>query len=236
MAILLSIETSTKSCSVALHEDGELLSFKENLQPQSTASQLAPMIRELFQSSNTRQSDLKGVIVSAGPGSYTGLRIGVATAKGICFALNIPLISINTLEVMAYQQKKAHTSPSPFESGLGGEVLLCPMLDARRMEVYCLLADANLKIIEATHAKVIDETSFSEQLQNHQIFFFGDGAQKCASVLLHPNAKFISGITPLASALGELGFNKWKDQSFEDLGLFEPFYLKDFLIKKPNLV
>ena len=152
MALLLSLETSTQGCSVALHNDGVLVVDKVIETPRSAASQLAVMIDEVFQSSNRKPQELKGVIVAAGPGSYTGLRIGVATAKGLCFALNIPIVSINTLELMAYQ----FLSTKSFESLNIKEALLCPMIDARRMEVYCAMLDQNLSYVEQVQAKVID--------------------------------------------------------------------------------
>ena len=240
MALLLSIETSSPICSVALHQNGQLIAFNESATPQSTASRLAVMIDEVLKNGDCQPKQLQAVVISAGPGSYTGLRIGVATAKGICYALSIPLISVNTLELMAYQVKMKssniiNSSPSFLEKGLGGEVL-CPMLDARRMEVYCLLMDSNLKLVEPTRAKIIDEKSFEEWLDKSPIYFFGSGADKCKEVITHFNAHFIWGVSPSASQLGELGEDKWKNLTFDDIATFEPLYLKDFMIKKPNSV
>ena len=234
MALLLSIETSSPICSVALHQNGQLIAFNESATPQSTASRLAVMIDEVLKSGDCQPKQLQAVVISAGPGSYTGLRIGVATAKGICYALSIPLISVNTLELMAYQVKMK-SSDITLEWGLGGEVL-CPMLDARRMEVYCLLMDSNLKLVEPTRAKIIDEKSFEEWLDKSPIYFFGSGADKCKEVITHVNAHFIWGVSPSASQLGELGEDKWKNLTFDDIATFEPLYLKDFMIKKPNSV
>ena len=233
MSLLLSIETSTTTCSVALHEEGKLLQRMETLLPQSASSQLAVIIQEVIALDGKKPEQLEGVIVAAGPGSYTGLRIGVATAKGICYALQIPLVSINTLELLAYQFISPH---SPLERGLGGEVVLCPMLDARRMEVYCMLLDSNLIVKEPTQAKIIDTESFADKLAVHKVYFFGDGAMKCKELIKHKNAYFISGLIPSAVQLGELGFVKWKAQQVEDVASFEPYYLKEFMIKKPNLV
>lgn len=240
MALLLSIETSSPICSVALHQNGQLIAFNESATPQSTASRLAVMIDEVLKNGDCQPKQLQAVVISAGPGSYTGLRIGVATAKGICYALSIPLISVNTLELMAYQVKMKssniiNSSPSFLERGLGGAVL-CPMLDARRMEVYCLLMDSNLKLLEPTRAKIIDEKSFEEWLDKSPIYFFGSGADKCKEVITHVNARFIWGVSPSASQLGELGEDKWKNLTFDDIATFEPLYLKDFMIKKPNSV
>jgi tRNA threonylcarbamoyladenosine biosynthesis protein TsaB len=226
MSLLLSIETSTLGCSVALHEQGKLLHSVETQVPQSASSQLAVMIQQVLNESRKKPAELKGVVVAAGPGSYTGLRIGVATAKGLCYALEIPLVSINTLELLAYQfinSKKIERSSS----------LLCPMLDARRMEVYTILLDAQLNILRPTEAKVIDDTSYVDLLENNSVYFFGDGAAKCKEFIKHPNAHFVSDIIPLARYLGEMGFVKWTKNLVEDIASFEPFYLKDFLIRKP---
>jgi tRNA threonylcarbamoyladenosine biosynthesis protein TsaB len=250
MSLLLSIETSTSTCSVAIHEEGNLIQAIQNETPQSASSQLAVMIHQVLESNKKNPDQLNGVIVAAGPGSYTGLRIGVATAKGICYALQIPLLSVNTLELLAHQfnssfftnalskPNMAEASPSPLERGRGeaGEAALCPLLDARRMEVYCMLLDSNLSILQPAQAKIIDENSFSDQLHNHPIYFFGNGADKCKDIITHPDAHFISGIIPSAAKLGELGFKKYKASLFEDVAHFEPLYLKDFMIKKPNLV
>ena len=273
MSLLLSIETSTSVCSVAVHEEGRLLELVQTEIPQSASSQLAVMIKQALDAIGKSPNQLQGVTVAAGPGSYTGLRIGVATAKGICYALQVPLLSINTLELLAYQfslSSSLELTINKFEKdemnfrntenltttvtpllgrGAGGEVLknefsgrspggeaLCPMLDARRMEVYCMLLDSDLASIEPTQAKVIDTNSFSDILTQRPIYFFGDGALKCQEIIKHPNAHFVPGLIPSAAQLGELGFQKWKSKEFEDVASFEPFYLKDFMIKKPNLV
>jgi tRNA threonylcarbamoyladenosine biosynthesis protein TsaB len=233
MALILSIETATSVCSAALHHSGVLTSSIEYHLPQSTASKLAVMIDHLFKLTDHQPSELNAVAISAGPGSYTGLRIGVATAKGLCYALNIPLISINTLQLMATQV--AMVAPSPPERE-GGEALLCPMLDARRMEVYCLLANENLEIIEPTDAKIIDSSSYEAWLKKNKIIFFGNGSDKCRAIIQHPNASFIDGISPTASVLGNLAYAKFKKNEVEDLSTYEPYYLKDFLIKKPNAI
>jgi tRNA threonylcarbamoyladenosine biosynthesis protein TsaB len=226
MALLLSIETSTHSFSCALHREGKLIGQAESLLPQTTASMLAVMIEKLFNDAQVKKNILSGVVVASGPGSYTGLRIGVATAKGICYALNIPLTSVNTLYLMAYQVRNLLDQ--------NDSTLLCPMLDARRMEVYCTLLNYNLDVVEPIQAKVLDENSFDEQLRDRTIYFFGEGSDKFQSIVNNQAAKFISKITPSANALGELGYQKFIKTDFEDIEHFEPFYLKDFLIKKPN--
>lgn len=232
MALLLSLETSAQCCSVALHDDGVLVTSKVIETSRSAASQLAVMIDEVFHTSNNRPLDLKGVIVAAGPGSYTGLRIGVATAKGLCYALNIPIVSVNTLELMAYQFLEMESLKNDLHIN---NAIMCPMLDARRMEVYCALLDQNMNYIVRVQAKVIDDESFKGIIESIPIFFFGEGADKCKAVIKHTNAYFFSGVVPLASSLGVIGYKKWKDGAHEDVVSFEPLYLKDFLIKKPNL-
>ena len=228
MAILLSIETATSISSVALHRDGVLISKELNSVPQSTASQLAVMIQRLLKQSQIQPRELGGIVVTSGPGSYTGLRIGVATAKGLCYALAIPLIAVNSLELMTRQAIELNS-----ESDVDW---FCPMLDARRMEVYCLLMNRAGDIVQSTHARVIDQNSFAEELKKYKIVFFGDGAEKCKQVIQSPKALFLDGIHPTAEFLGYLGYGRWMNQQFENLGDFEPFYLKDFLIKKPNSV
>ena len=225
MAVLLSLETSSTVCSAAIHENGKLMAFSELHVAQSASSKLAVIIDDLFKVCGVKPNQLAGVGVSAGPGSYTGLRIGVATAKGLCYALNIPFISVNTLELMAYQV-----------AGVGSNSLLCPMLDARRMEVYYLLADRDLTILEGTDAKIIDEFSFKNWLDQCVISFFGNGSAKCKGIIRHPNARYVENISPSASILGELAFKKFESGQFEDLSSFEPFYLKDFVVKKPKPV
>ena len=224
MALLLSIETSTHSFSCALHDDEKLIAEEQSVTDQTTASMLAVMIEKLFSEVQIQKKDLSAVVIASGPGSYTGLRIGVATAKGICYSLDVPLIAVETLKLMAFQG-----------STLVKDALLCPMLDARRMEVYCALFDQNLNLILATEAKVIDSNSFYDQL-GRPICFFGEGAEKCREVITHPNAKFMSNVKPSAKDLGELGYVKFRNAEFEDLESFEPFYLKDFVVKKPNSV
>ena len=224
MAVLLSLETSSTVCSAAIHENGKVLAFSELHITQSASSKLAIIIDDLFKLCSVKPNQLGGVAVSAGPGSYTGLRIGVATAKGLCYALNIPFISVNTLELMAYQVAGVDSSNS----------LLCPMLDARRMEVYYLLADRDLRILEGTDAKIIDEFSFKNWLDQYVISFFGNGSAKCKGIIRHPNARYIENISPSASSLGELAFKKFESRQFEDLSSFETFYLKDFVVKKPK--
>ena len=224
MSYILSLETATSVCSVALHHNKEIKASSHLFIGQSASSKLAVMIDELLNRCDVSPTQLNGVAVSAGPGSYTGLRIGVATAKGLCFALDIPLMAINTLESMI--NKVAAQYPAG--------TLLCPMLDARRMEVYCLVTDSTRKILEPTQAKVIDEESFEELLATNKIIFFGNGAIKCQEVITSANAIFLSDVYPSAEQIGELAYEKFNAEQFENLADFEPYYLKDFLIKKPK--
>jgi tRNA threonylcarbamoyladenosine biosynthesis protein TsaB len=223
MALILSLESSTSVCSVAIHHSGKLIASSAVYVPQSASAQLAEMVDQLFANSSLSKNELTAVAVSAGPGSYTGLRIAVALAKGLCFSLRVPLLSVNTLEVMSHQVQS-----------LGCCGFLCPMIDARRMEVYCQLVDNHHLLVMETQAKVIDSLSFRHELEQHAIYFFGDGAAKCKTILQHPNAIFLDNVVPLASAMGELGFKKFQENKAENLVTFEPIYLKEFLVKKPN--
>lgn len=224
MALILSLDTATGITSVALHDQGKLLATSEIHVNQSAASKLALLIEDVKKNAGIELRDLKAVAISSGPGSYTGLRIGTSTAKGICFALDIPLIAVNTLDLMSYQINKFNHE----------KALLCPMIDARRMEVYCQVTDHTLQIIQSIAAKIIEVGSFSEVLNNNQIIFFGDGAMKCSDVLKHENAVFIENIFPQASSLGELAYLKFQSKLFEHLASFEPLYLKEFVVKKAN--
>lgn len=220
MAVILSIETSTSVCSAALHENGQLLACRELHTPHSAAAMLAVQIQELLEEAKIKQVQLQAVAVAAGPGSYTGLRIGVSTAKGICYGLGIPLIAIDSLWVLA----SCVSRPS-------GTGLLCPMIDARRMEVYCCILDASLQPVEDTHARVIDENSFNNYLSHHIVMFFGNGAMKCRETISHPNAKFVDNIYNTAAAMGTLASLNFMNRKFVNLESFEPNYLKEFVAK-----
>lgn len=220
MAFILSIESATTGCSVALHEDGHLLAEREIHTPYSAAAQLTVMVNELFVASGKDKNTLDAVAVSSGPGSYTGLRISLATAKGICFALDKPLIALDSLHVLA----------SAIDDVPDGN-LLCPMIDARRMEVYCCLLTPQLKVIEETHAQTVDENSFAEALSKQPVVFFGNGAEKCRPILRHAHAVFRENVYPKAAGMGHLAFQKFQLAEFADLRLLEPQYLKEFEVK-----
>ena len=221
MSLILSLETSTEVGSVALHKDGKLLTTSEVHIQYFHASKLAVLIDQVLINTGMNPKQLDAVAVTSGPGSYTGLRIGTSTAKGLCFALDIPLLSVGSLELMAYQVSKNGTE----------DILLCPMIDARRMEVYCLVANRSLEILQPIQAKIIEPDSFVSFLSEHKVLFFGNGASKCKDVLDSQHAFFLEGISPQASHLGMLADKKFKGNEFEDLINFEPNYLKEFLIK-----
>lgn len=221
MAVLLSLETSSLVCSVAVHNNDNVLASVEVHIGQSHASKLGPLIQYAISLAGITVNELSAVAISSGPGSYTGLRIGTSTAKGLCYALNIPLIAINTLEVLAYQMSKVAEQ----------DALLCPMIDARRMEVYCMVVDNQLNKISPVEAKVITQDSFVRLLDEHKIIFFGDGAAKCKSVIIHPNTLFVVDVNPDVVQLGHMALRKLKSNQNEDLINFEPLYLKEFIAK-----
>jgi tRNA threonylcarbamoyladenosine biosynthesis protein TsaB len=220
MALILNIETSTNVCSASLANNGEVIALKEDFEGKSHASLLTVFISELFSENNIDIINLEAVSVSEGPGSYTGLRIGVSTAKGICFAKSIPLIATNTLQAMAIMASE----------NISNDIsLFCPMIDARRMEVYSALFDKNQNQIRETKAEIIDESSYSNELANSKIAFFGDGADKCKSVINNKNAVFIDNIYPSAKFMARLSEEAFMNREFKDVAYFEPFYLKDFI-------
>ena len=222
MGLILNIETATTVCSVSLARDGILLALKEVDGDYSHAENLTLFISDAVQEANVKLSDIDAIAVSKGPGSYTGLRIGVSTAKGLCYALNKPLIAIDTLQYMALAltQKYPHAQA-------------CPMFDARRMEVYCAVYDSGNNVVKPTAAEIIDENSFSELLNENQIYFFGNGAEKCKSVFAgNKNAIFIDGINPSAADMIALSEKAYSGKQFENVAYFEPFYLKDFIAGK----
>jgi len=223
--LILSIETSTKVCSVALHNQGVLLAESTLYVDKSHSEKLAVLIKDLLSYVEISTKELTAVAIAGGPGSYTGLRIGASTAKGLCYALSIPLIAVNTLEAMAVGVAKHVTE----------KLLLCPMLDARRMEVYSLLMDENMHISQPTEAKIIDASSFSTELESNKILFFGNGAGKCEPTLgQNKNAIFLD-VQPLSAVhVGELAWGKFQSSSFEDLAYYEPEYLKEFIAIKPK--
>jgi tRNA threonylcarbamoyladenosine biosynthesis protein TsaB len=222
MPRILNIETSTRICSVALSESGTILALKELGGEYTHAENLTLFIEDVIASAGVRLADLDAVAISKGPGSYTGLRIGVSVAKGLCYALDKPLIAIGTL-------------PALFRACLkqpDADAVYCPMLDARRMEVYTAVYDSTGNVLEPVSAKIIDINSFAGFLEKGRVVFFGDGAAKCKSVLTHSNALFVDDIFPSAKHLAPLAEIAWSARQFEDVAYFEPFYLKDFMAGK----
>jgi tRNA threonylcarbamoyladenosine biosynthesis protein TsaB len=226
MALILQIETATQTCSVALAQDGKLLAILEKTERNIHAGVITVFIEEMMRKAGKQYADLDAVAVSMGPGSYTGLRIGVSTAKGLCYALDIPLIAVNTLEAMANGFMGNCFSVNP-------QTVFCPMIDARRMEVYCAVYNYKNELILKTEAKIIDEQSFSDLLNQYVVYFFGDGAAKCETDLsVHLNARIMTDFENSASHFTSLAFEKFKNKQFEDVAYFEPFYLKDFIAGK----
>jgi len=223
MAFILSIETATPLCSVALSLNNQIIAQRETVEEKSHASLLTVYIDEILKEANVSVINLDAIAVGKGPGSYTGLRIGISTAKGLCFGSGIPLIAINTLEIL-YQQVIADSS---FRTA--ADVLFCPMIDARRMEVFSCLYDQQGKVVEPIEARIIDSITFLKHLSERTILFFGSGMEKCREVIAHPNAIFLPGIYPHASALARLAAISYSQQNFENLAYFEPYYLKDFV-------
>lgn len=216
---ILNIETSTKNCSVSLAKDGKTVALKEIAEQNFTHSEkLHLFIDELIKKGGISYKDLSAVALSKGPGSYTGLRIGTSTAKGLCFALDIPLIAIDSLQILAQQVNL-------------NDGLVIPMIDARRMEVYIAIFDQNHNKISETAALIIDENSFSDI--SEKAYFVGDGAEKCKTVLQQKNFIFLSEIIyPSANEMSELSYQKFQNEGFEDIAYFEPFYLKEFFTGK----
>ena len=231
--LILHIETATDICSVALSEGDQQLSLIETDQERSHASLLNSFIRQAVTRAGKELKDLDGIAVSKGPGSYTGLRIGVSTAKGLAYALEIPLLASGTLESMA-SGALSHATVRELITNHGNLLLLCPMLDARRMEVYAGFYTLESGLFRKVSADVIDEESYRKILESHQVCFFGNGADKCKAVLNHPHAHFIDGITPSASSMIAPVLQKYQLKKFEDVAYFEPFYLKDFIATVPK--
>jgi tRNA threonylcarbamoyladenosine biosynthesis protein TsaB len=217
MALILNIETATKNCSVALAKEGKTLAIREiATQNFSHAEKLHVFIEELFSETNLKLQDLNAIAVSQGPGSYTGLRIGVSAAKGLCYALSVPLISIDTLELLARK--------ITIENGI-----IVPMIDARRMEVFCAFFDSKYNKTRETKAEIIDENSYQEISETMHLI--GDGAMKFKDILTDAKFQYYPEIEfPSATEMAQVSFQKFEESQFEDVAYFEPFYLKDFVL------
>lgn len=227
MSCILNIETSTNVCSVAVSQDGQCIFEKEDHSGPNHAEKLGTFVDEALSFTDNHAIPFDAVAVSCGPGSYTGLRIGVSMAKGICYGRGLKLIGVPTLEVLCV--------PVLLHEMVEEEdALLCPMLDARRMEVYAQILDRGLKEIRPIHADVVEADTYKEWLDAHPVYFFGNGAAKCKDVITHPNAHFISGIESLAKNMMPLAEKRNANEKWEDVAYFVPFYLKDFVAKLPR--
>lgn len=221
MAIILNLETATTNCSVSLARNGEILVMKEHNTPNySHSEQLHVFIQEVLKDASFSTADLDAIAVSKGPGSYTGLRIGVSAAKGLCFSLDIPLISVPTLSSMVQQVLDSNTD------------FIVPVLDARRMEVYSSVYNSSLKEVRETRAEIVDEWSFQEFIEKGSVLIIGSGAEKCKKPLEKQKmVNFDTTIVPSAREMGRLSYEKFISKDFEEVAYFEPYYLKDFLLQ-----
>ena len=216
--ILILLETSAECCSAAISRGEEILASRKSETSRQHASMLAPFVRDTLADCGLSVRDCDAVAVSGGPGSYTGLRVGVSTAKGLCFGAGIPLISVDTLEILAWQ-------------GYGRAERIVPMLDARRMEVYCAVFDSQCHKLSPTEARILDENSFCDLLAEGTVLFIGDGAEKFSKVCSSPSATF-DGSGPVATAMARAATKAWQEKRFEDIAYFEPFYLMEFVAGK----
>ncbi|MBT8245003.1 MAG: tRNA (adenosine(37)-N6)-threonylcarbamoyltransferase complex dimerization subunit type 1 TsaB [Winogradskyella sp.] len=224
MALILNIETSTTNCSVSLSKDEEILVLKEdNNAGYSHAEKLHLFIKDVIDTTGTSKANIDAIAISKGPGSYTGLRIGVSAAKGLCFSLDKPLISVFTLEALAYQVK----SPKG---------MIIPMLDARRMEVYSAIFNSDYSLQRKVKAEVLDSGSFNSELEKGQVYFIGSGVEKTKTLINNSNAIFIENKLPSAATMSKIANAKYKISDFEDVAYFEPYYLKDFVAIKSKKI
>lgn len=227
MSCILNIETSTDVCSVAISDNGQVVFNKEDHSGPNHAVKLGVYVDEALSFIDAHGIPLEAVAVSCGPGSYTGLRIGVSMAKGICYGRDVKLISIPTLELMAVP---VLLGEHPAEE----DALIVPMLDARRMEVYAKVMDRALKEVRPIQADIVDAETYKEYLDRGTVYFFGNGVEKCMEVINHPNARLVKGIEPLAKNMAPLAEKRFVEGKFEDVAYFVPFYLKDFVAKMPK--
>jgi len=217
VSTILCIETASTNCSVAIGVNGKLIALKEDYDSSySHAERLHNFIKEILAENSLELSDLDAIAVSKGPGSYTGLRIGVSAAKGLCFSLDLPLISVATLTSLANQVENEGT--------------IIPMMDARRMEVYTAVFDKDKNQIEDTSAKILDAESYKEYLDEQVVYFIGSGVEKFKNICEHPNARYIEDKLPSSAQMVSLSTTKHKKSDFEDVAYFEPYYLKDFMV------
>ena len=229
MSCILNIETSTDVCSVAISDNGQVVFNKEDHSGPNHAVKLGVYVDEALSFIDAHGISLEAVAVSCGPGSYTGLRIGVSMAKGICYGRDVKLISIPTLELMAVP---VLLGEHPAEE----DALIVPMLDARRMEVYAKVMDRALKEVRPIQADIVDAETYKEYLDRGTVYFFGNGAEKCMEVINHPNARLVKGIEPLAKNMAPLAEKRFVEGKFEDVAYFVHFYLKNYVARMPKKV
>jgi tRNA threonylcarbamoyladenosine biosynthesis protein TsaB len=226
MSTILHIETSTEVCSVAVSEDSQVIFQQEDHSGPNHAERLGAMVDEALSFTDNHAIPFDAVAVSSGPGSYTGLRIGVSMAKGICYGRNLKLIAVPTLELLCV--------PVLLREIPEDDALLCPMLDARRMEVYAGIYNRALKPVREIGADIVTTDTYKKYLDAHPVYFFGNGAKKCMETINHPNARLIEGIEPLAKWMQPLAERRFLNEQFEDVAYYVPYYLKDFVAKKPK--
>lgn len=232
MAYILSIETSTRNCSVALSFRDRLITFREAAQGNEHAAKIAVFVSEVLREAGLECRDLDAVAIGKGPGSYTGLRIGVSTAKGLAYALSKPLLAVSPLQAMAF----GAVSLLEQEGRPVGDALFCPMTDAGRMEVYSAVYDGNLEVVRDVEADIVEEGSYSGYLRKSPVYFLGDGSEKCRKVLeKESSARFLPGFVPSARYMSCLAWKAFEGKRFEDVAYFEPFYFKDFIAGKPHV-
>lgn len=227
MSCILHIETSTDVCSVALSQDGACIFNEEDHSGPNHAERLGTFTDSALSFADSHAIPVDAVAVSCGPGSYTGLRIGVSMAKGVCYGRGIPLIAVHTLQLLCVPVLLGHYEIEP-------DALLCPMIDARRMEVYAAIYNRSLKPVRPIGADVVDATTYREHLDRAPVYFFGNGAAKCMAAINHPNAHLIEGIEPLAKWMMPIAEKRSAQGMYEDTAYFTPFYLKDFVAKAPK--
>ena len=228
MAVILNIETSTEVCSVALTSEGQVLDHRENYEGQTHATLLSQYVKDMLDYARSREMKIEAIAVSIGPGSYTGLRIGLSEAKGLAFGLNVPLIGVNTLQLMTVSTMFNHFIEED-------RVLYVPMIDARRMEVYTAVYTPALEAVLEPQAMILDEHSFEDLLQQgNTLVLMGNGSDKARQVLNHDQVRFVSGIKPVAVEMMALAEKAWREQSFIDVAYSTPLYLKEFQATKPK--
>jgi len=228
MALILNIETATPVLSVALSRDGDVLAYRTEDTGNSHAEMVTLLISEIMEETNLTYDQLDAVAVSKGPGSYTGLRIGVSTAKGFCYAKDIPLVAVDTLQAMALGMAEQHSSKEQ-------PTLFCPMIDARRMEVYDALFDQENHQVREVQATIVDEKTYQKELENKIVIFGGNGAGKCRKVIQSPNARFLTDFIPSAKYMASLAEKAYLEKRFEDVAYFEPNYFKAYIAGKPKV-